>query len=142
MPQISADSPTAGEVPPWLNGSRGYVADGLLVVNRAAAPIAATLVPGSLPRGAVLGKITVSGIYALCDATQTDGRQVPAAVLAGVADARTNRSATVYLSGSPTPNVYDTNYLLWHSSWSLPALGAAMATAGLPVITRGFGASF
>jgi hypothetical protein len=61
-----------------------------------------TIDTGVLTRGAVLGKITASGKYVLCNSAGTDdGSRTPVAVLAEDADASSaDVQAVVYLSGA------------------------------------------
>jgi hypothetical protein len=63
-----------------------------------------TLAAGaSLPRGAVLGRITASGKYKLCDKAADDGSQSPRALLAeAVAATSADASVSVYLTGAFT----------------------------------------
>ncbi len=60
-----------------------------------------TIVSGqNLTRGAVLGKITTSGKYTLCDSAAIDGSENPVCILAEDCDASGgDKAADVYLSG-------------------------------------------
>jgi hypothetical protein len=63
----------------------------------------------SLVAGSVLGRITASGKYKLCNSVAVDGSQVPRCVLAeAAAAAAVDVSASVYLSGD-----YDQNQLVF-----------------------------
>lgn len=76
---------------------------------------------GTLPRGAILGKLTTGGNYALAAAASTDGSQTPNAILAIDCDASAgtapcvvyvkgdfNAAACIYGSGVTEANAYDT----------------------------------
>ncbi len=61
-----------------------------------------TIVSGqNLARGALLGKITASGKYTLCDSGASDGSQVPKGILAEAVDASAAdvTHAPYYLAG-------------------------------------------
>ena len=54
----------------------------------------------AFPRGAVLGRITASGLYTLSDARATDGSQTPAVILAEATDPTSGETqAVVYHAG-------------------------------------------
>jgi hypothetical protein len=55
----------------------------------------------NLNRGALLGKITASGKYILCDSAAVDGSEAPKVILAEDCDASAaDKQAIVYLSGA------------------------------------------
>lgn len=76
--------------------------DNLLAGDYPAVTDIVTLILGqNLARGAVLGKITASGKYTLCDSAAVDGSQAPVAILAEACDASAaDQPAVVYLSGA------------------------------------------
>lgn len=61
-----------------------------------------TLAAGqSLARGAILGKITATGKYALCTSGATDGSQTPTVILAQDCDANAGDAAAIaYFQGT------------------------------------------
>jgi len=64
--------------------------------------VVTVLQSAALVRGTLLGKITASGKYVLCDTDGTDdGRRTPAAILAEACDASAaDAQAVIYLSGA------------------------------------------
>ena len=79
-----------------------YTPDNLLAGAYPVVTDDVTVVSGqNLPRGAVLGKITASGKYTLCDSAASDGSQAPVCILAEDCDASAGDKASVpvYLSG-------------------------------------------
>ena len=59
-----------------------------------------TIDAGNLAIGSVLGKITATGKYVLCDTESEDGSEAPQCVLSEAADATDDEvNAVVYLSG-------------------------------------------
>ncbi len=76
--------------------------DNLLASDYPAVTDIRTIVSGqNLSRGAVLGKITASGKYTLCDSTAVDGSENPVCILAEDCDASdADATAVVFLSGS------------------------------------------
>lgn len=129
MPQISSDSPAGSEIPAYMSGARGFVFDDLIVGTPP--PLSrATLVPGSQPRGSVLGLVTASGLYALSDPTASDGRQIPAAVLVTVANPAAGGFAMIATSGT-----FNSWFLAWSANWTLPALSAALNASGIKTFT-------
>jgi hypothetical protein len=76
--------------------------DNLLASDYPAVTDIRTVVSGqNLSRGAVLGKITASGKYTLCDSTAEDGSQAPVCILAEDCDASAGDvNAEVILSGA------------------------------------------
>ncbi|MGE4544211.1 MAG: head decoration protein [Pedobacter sp.] len=79
-----------------------YTPDNLLAGAYPVVTDEVTVVTGqTLTRGAVLGKITASGKYALCDSAAVDGSQSPVCILAENCDASAadKTSVPVYLSG-------------------------------------------
>lgn len=79
-----------------------YTPDNLLAGDYpAVTDIIIILLGQVLARGAVLGKVTASGKYVLCDKAAVDGSQVPVAILAEAVDATAaDVNAEVYLSGA------------------------------------------
>lgn len=77
----------------------------------------------TLPIGTVLGKVTATGKYKVCEATATDGSEVASAVVVGNA------------SGQPLPTVMaattDTKFLVLHRGPA--AVSAAALTFGASV---------
>ena len=80
--------------------------DNLLASDYPAVTDEVTIVSGqNLAKGAVLGKITASGKYTLCDSAAVDGSQNPVAILAEDCDASGGDAvAAVYLSGAFNQN--------------------------------------
>ena len=76
--------------------------DNLLAGDYPAVTDIRTVVTGqTLTRGAVLGKITASGKYTLCDSTGADGSEAPVCILAEDCDASGgDLNAAVFLSGA------------------------------------------
>lgn len=79
-----------------------FTPDNLLAGGYPAVDDIVTVVSGqNLTRGAVLGKITASGKYTLCDSAASDGSEAPQVVLAEACDASGgDAQAVVYLSGA------------------------------------------
>jgi len=79
-----------------------YTPDNLLASDYpAVTDIITILLAHVLTRGALLGKITASGKYVLCDSAAIDGSQNPVAILAEDADATAaDVQALIYLSGA------------------------------------------
>lgn len=78
-----------------------FTPDKLLASDYPAVTDIVTIDTGALVRGTVLGKITATGKYVICNSANADGSQNPAAVLAEDADATAaDVQAAVYLSGS------------------------------------------
>jgi len=79
-----------------------HTPDNLLAADYPAVTDIVTVVTGqNLTRGAVLGKITASGKYSLCDSAAADGSQAPQVILAEDCDASVaDQQAPVYLSGA------------------------------------------
>lgn len=79
-----------------------YTPDNLLAGDYPAVTDIITILTGQvLARGAVLGKITASGKYILCDKAAVDGSQTPVAILAEAVDATAaDKQSVVFLSGS------------------------------------------
>lgn len=79
-----------------------YSPDNLLAGDYPAVTDIRTIVSGqNLSRGALLGKITASGKYTLCDSTASDGSENPVAILAEDCDASAgDENALVFLSGA------------------------------------------
>lgn len=75
--------------------------DNLLAGDYPAVTDIRTIVSGQdLSRGAVLGKVTASGKYTLCDSTAADGSESPVCILAEDCDASEGDvNAEVFLSG-------------------------------------------
>jgi len=86
--------------------SETYTPDKLLAGDYPVVTDIVTIASGqNLTRGALLGKITATGKYALCDSAASDGSQAPLAILAEDADASAaDAQATVYLSGAFNEN--------------------------------------
>ena len=85
-----------------------------------------------LPRGALLGRVTASGKYIPCKATATDGSQNPTAVLAADTDAGSADAETAaYFEGE-----FAFQLMTIDVSWTLSALGAALAQAPSPLYVR------
>lgn len=79
-----------------------YSPDNLLAGDYPAVTDEVTVVSGqNLSRGALLGKITASGKYKLCDSASVDGSQAPVAILAEDTDASSaDAVGLAYLSGA------------------------------------------
>jgi hypothetical protein len=81
-----------------------YTPDNLLAGDYPVVTDIVTILTGQvLARGAILGKITLSGKYILCDSAvnPADGSQVPVCILAEAIDATAaDKQAQVYLSGA------------------------------------------
>jgi len=84
----------------------GYTPDNLVAGEFPAVQRIETITGGAAyPRGAVLGRITASGLYVLSDASATDGSQKPAAILAEPIDTTSGETqAVVYHSGEFNSN--------------------------------------
>lgn len=54
---------------------------------------------GALNRGTILGKVTASNKYNICDSTKTDGTQTAVCILSESITATTDTVATVYRTG-------------------------------------------
>lgn len=89
---------------------------------------------GVLYSGAVLGKITASGKYAICDAAASDGTQTAKAILFGRTDATSADAACVVVARHA--EVY-TSGLIWKSSMNSGAQTTALGQlAGQMIIAR------
>lgn len=86
--------------------SETYTPDKLLAGDYPVVTDIVTIASGqNLSRGALLGKITASGKYVLCDSGAADGSQAPVAILAEDCDASGgDAQAVVYLSGAFNEN--------------------------------------
>ena len=127
MPAISGNTPDLSRSPPWETSGQWLVCEG------AATAVPAASVPPGLPIGAVLGQVTATGAYTLCDpaVSPADGSQVPVAILASQASAGPPASpATVYPAGT-----FNTARLFYSANWTLPLLMAALASAGIQTRT-------
>jgi hypothetical protein len=125
MPAITSNTPDPTTLP-------AYLTNPWIACAGTGGPQAATIGEGTLLPGCVLGQVTSTGYFVLCDRTpvagapQTDGRQIPVAVLASVAVPATSTPAMIWTAGS-----FRTPYLLWHSSWSQQDIVNALHLAGL-----------
>ena len=74
-----------------------------------------TLITGqNLVRGAVLGRITASGKFTLCDTGAADGSQVPVALLVHDTDATAaDKVCQVYQGGA-----FHKDEMTWHASFA------------------------
>jgi len=86
--------------------SETYTPDRLIAGDYPLVTDEATILAGqTLSRGALLGKITASGKYQLCDSAASDGSEAPQAILAEDVDASGGDTvAPVYLSGAFNEN--------------------------------------
>ena len=122
MPAITTTTDLTA-FPAWQTGGHNLVAGAGVVT----APVA-SVAPG-LPLGAVLGVVTATGAYVLCDplVNPPDGSQTPVAVLASQASAGPPPvQATVYTAGPLA-----TKALFYLSNWTVGALAAALNQAGI-----------
>lgn len=84
-----------------LTDQGGHTPDNMFAGEFPAVQRIETITGGAaFPRGAVLGRITASGLYTLSDASTTDGSQKPAAILAEAIDTTSgDAQAVVYHAG-------------------------------------------
>lgn len=123
MPAISSSTPDLSGFPPWQYSGANLVVGGPLTPQTVATVI------GTLPIGAVLGVVSASGAYTLCDpnVSPPDGSQAPAAILANPGSAGPPTvSPAVYLVGQ-----FNTECLFYSANWSVSALIAALKQAGI-----------
>ena len=127
MPAIAGNAPDLSQIPAWQLSGQWLACEG-------PAPTApAASVPPGLPVGSVLGVVTATGAYTLCDpaVNPQDGSQVPAAILASQAvTGSAPVPAMVYAGGT-----FSTPRLFYSANWSVPALIAAMKQAGFSTRT-------
>ena len=92
-----------------------------------------TLVSGqNLPRGAVLGKVTVGGKYTLSLAASGDGSETPKSVLAEAADASGgDMTVPVYVSGEMADD-----QLTYGTGHTATTVNAAFEAADAPMAVR------
>lgn len=87
-----------------------------------------TLLSGqNQPRGAVLGKITASGKYALSASAATDGSEVPAVVLAESTDASGGDKVTIAHFGG----VFDENAITLGAGHTKASVREALRDVGI-----------
>jgi Bacteriophage lambda head decoration protein D len=99
-----------------------YVSDQLIAGQYPIVTDTCTLQSGKLPRGAVLGQITVSSNVILSVRTAGDGSQTPCFILADDADATGGPvSVGVYLSGE-----FTASSLILDASWTVAQVKAAL----------------
>ena len=122
MPAIAGNAPDLSQFPAWQLSGQWLTCEGQPTA------IPASSVPSGLPVGSVLGVVTATGAYTLCDpaVNPQDGSQVPAAILASQAvTGSAPVPAMVYAGGT-----FSTPRLFYSANWSLPVLMSALAQAG------------
>ena len=122
MPTITGNTPDLSQLPPWATSGQWLTCEG-------PAPTApAASVPPGLPVGSVLGVVTATGAYTLCDpaVSPPDGSQVPSAILASYYQAGPPPvPATVYTGGT-----FSTPRLFYSANWTLAGVMSALGQAG------------
>ena len=123
MPAITSNTPDLSQIPAWQYSGQW------LAIAGTPAPVSVAAVPPGLPVGSVLGVVTSTGAYVLCDpnVSPPDGSQVPAAILASQAVIGPPAvQPTVWPSGT-----FSLSRLFYNANWSVPALVAAMKQVGI-----------
>lgn len=113
-----------GTLDPRMQTDVPYDRNGLLLSNYGV--MAETIViaagSGKAVRGTVLGMVTATGKYRPCDASATDGSQVPSAILADQVDATTADAKTAgYLAGQ-----FDGSLVVLGPGWTLQQVADAL----------------
>ncbi|GAN97968.1 phage protein [Komagataeibacter europaeus NBRC 3261] len=77
----------------------------------------------TLPRGAVVGRVTATGEYILSVATATDGSETPCGIMVDAVEtaAGATQTGAIYEMGE-----FNSNYMTYDSSWTLDALTQAL----------------
>ena len=84
-----------------------------------------TIIGGKYKRGTVLGRITESGSYKICEKTDTDGSEKPAAILAEDIDAKLSEvKAVVYHAGE-----FNLNALIYGKSFDEDSIREAFQSS-------------
>jgi len=90
-----------------------------------------TLASGqNLTRGAILGRVTATGVLTLSVETATDGSEVPVGALAHDVDASGGAEGCQYVRGG----WLNENVVTFDASWSVDALNAAFDGTPLSIV--------
>lgn len=118
-----------GSLDPRMQTDVPYDRNGLLLSNYGVMTETVVIAAGSgnIGRGTVLGQVTATGKYRPCDASATDGSQIPSAILADQADATSADAKTAgFLAGQ-----FDGALVVLGPGWTLQQAADALRRMGI-----------